>query len=516
MLLSYIIYLEGLVVPHVAAGINLNLPLVGGLLRKCGAFFLRRTFGGNRLYAAVFDTYLAEILARGFPVEYFIEGGRSRTGFMLRPKGGMLNMTVRAWLNNQRRPLVFVPVYFGYEKLIEGDAFVSELSGLAKSRESLAGLARSLGRLREDFGSVYVSFGEPLPLEEFLDSTFNGWRSGLEMSDDRLAAAVEKLGPALLQRVNESAAVTPVGLLAMILLAMPKQAMPESELSEQIDLTRRLLDTAGYSPRVSVTEMPAAAIIMHGQSLGVIARREHPLGDIIFTPPQAAARMTFFRNNLLHTVLAPAIVASCFVHRRSNSTAWIEGFGDMIYPYLREELCLRWTLDEFRGALGVASEQLIAEQLLDQDPVKPGLRAPRTGTRNDAQLQVLGRLLMPVFQCYYLAIALLIRYGSGAVTARQLERLCQMSAQRLTLLYELESPDLFQRSRFQGLIAGLQSDGTLHPDDSGKLGFGSELPEIEKVARRVLGQEMRHSILSAAVLPDVSAPPHSVTAGDNS
>ena len=80
LLLSYICYEQGLQLPHIAAGINLNMPVVGPILRRGGAFFLRRSFKGNRLYAAVFDAYLGQILHRGYSIEYFVEGGRSRTG----------------------------------------------------------------------------------------------------------------------------------------------------------------------------------------------------------------------------------------------------------------------------------------------------------------------------------------------------------------------------------------------------------------------------------------------------
>ena len=97
LLLGYIGYEEGLHLPHIAAGINLNLPVVGPILRRGGAFFLRRSFRGNRLYAAVFDAYLHQVLVRGHSIEYFVEGGRSRTGRLLEPKGGMLAMTVRSY-----------------------------------------------------------------------------------------------------------------------------------------------------------------------------------------------------------------------------------------------------------------------------------------------------------------------------------------------------------------------------------------------------------------------------------
>ena len=159
LLLGYIGYEEGLQLPHIAAGINLNMPIVGPILRRGGAFFLRRSFRGNRLYAAVFDAYLHQVLVRGHSIEYFVEGGRSRTGRLLEPKAGMLAMTVRSYIKDPKRPVVFVPIYFGYEKLIEGDSFISELGGGEKKSESLFGLIRSLKALRENFGSVYVNIG---------------------------------------------------------------------------------------------------------------------------------------------------------------------------------------------------------------------------------------------------------------------------------------------------------------------------------------------------------------------
>lgn len=121
LLFSYVGYTQGLQLPHIAAGINLNMPVVGPILRRGGAFFLRRSFSGNRLYAAVFDAYLHQVLVRGYSIEYFVEGGRSRTGRLLEPKGGMLAMTVGSFIKDPKRPIVFVPIYFGYEKLIEGD-----------------------------------------------------------------------------------------------------------------------------------------------------------------------------------------------------------------------------------------------------------------------------------------------------------------------------------------------------------------------------------------------------------
>ncbi len=123
LLLSYQLHHSGVVPPHIAAGVNLNLPVVGPILRRGGAFFLRRSFKGNALYSVVFNEYLAQLVDRGVPLEYFIEGGRSRTGRLLAPRAGMLAMTLRAFLRAPRRPVMFQPVYIGYEKLMEGKSY---------------------------------------------------------------------------------------------------------------------------------------------------------------------------------------------------------------------------------------------------------------------------------------------------------------------------------------------------------------------------------------------------------
>ncbi len=136
LLLSYAIFRQGYAIPHIAAGINLNLPVVGRFLRKGGAFFIRRSFRGSSLYTVVFTNYLAAIMGRGHSIEYFIEGGRSRTGRLLQPKTGMLSMTIRSFLRHPQRPVAFLPVYFGYERVVEGSTYIGELLGQAEGERA--------------------------------------------------------------------------------------------------------------------------------------------------------------------------------------------------------------------------------------------------------------------------------------------------------------------------------------------------------------------------------------------
>ena len=246
LLMPYAIYTNGFAVPHIAAGLNLNLPVVGPLLRKGGTFFMRRSFRGSALYTAVFMKYLGAMMARGHPIQYFIEGGRSRTGRLLDPKTGMLSMTLRSYIRQPLRPVVFIPMYLGYERIMEVDSYVNELSGKPKEKESLLGFLRSLRRLRENYGHVHVNVGEPIPLLPILDAHQPDWRSklGQEGRGATVSAAVDVLAQQIMRNINSAAAVTPVNLVALVMLATPRQVILESDLQRQVGLYLRLLKLA--------------------------------------------------------------------------------------------------------------------------------------------------------------------------------------------------------------------------------------------------------------------------------
>ena len=138
------------------------------LLRRAGAFFMRRSFKEDLLYKAVFDEYIHLLLSKGYSLEYFVEGGRSRTGGMLTPRPGMINMTFRGYYRDHHRDIQFVPVYFSYERVLEISSYLDERKGHQKKTESLRDLFGVFRYLSLDFGQVSVNVGEPISLEQFL------------------------------------------------------------------------------------------------------------------------------------------------------------------------------------------------------------------------------------------------------------------------------------------------------------------------------------------------------------
>ncbi|MDZ7695962.1 MAG: 1-acyl-sn-glycerol-3-phosphate acyltransferase [Deltaproteobacteria bacterium] len=132
LILNYVLYRHHMHVPRIAAGKNLNFWPIGHFFRKSGAFFIRRSFKGARLYAVIFKRYIKALLQEGHPLEFFIEGGRSRSGKLILPKIGFLSILVEAYMEGYCDDLTFVPAAIVYDRIIEEKTYLKELGGIRK------------------------------------------------------------------------------------------------------------------------------------------------------------------------------------------------------------------------------------------------------------------------------------------------------------------------------------------------------------------------------------------------
>lgn len=487
LLLSFLIHHEGLPPPHVAAGANLNLPIVGGLLRRGGAFFLRRSFRGDALYAAVFAEYLHAMIARGVPVEYFVEGGRSRTGRTLAPRAGLLAMTVESWLRQPARPLVFVPVYIGYERLIEGDAYVAELSGRPKRRESLLGLLRALRRLREHFGRVHVNLGEPIALQAFMAR--HGVAAGQAdaqadaRADATRRAAIDLLALEIVTRINDAVVVNPVNLVSVAMLGSPRHAMDAAQLVRQLDLLRELLARAPYSSRLVVAPLSGAGIVEQAERTGLLWRIAHPLGDVLQVHADQVALLAYFRNNVLHAWALPSLLATLLSRHPGMAREQVLAIAARVFPFLRAELFLSWRADALGAKLDACLDAFAALGLLGR----------AAGTPESAALHGLAQLMRQPLERWFIVLSVLTGQGSGVLTPKALEDLCFLLAQRMTYLHEAGSPEFFDRAAFRSIASTLGELGWVRTVD-GRLGFGDALVEAAGDAPWLLSDEVQRAI----------------------
>ncbi|KAF1310478.1 glycerol-3-phosphate 1-O-acyltransferase [Pseudomonas sp. SG-MS2] len=501
LLLSYLLFRNGLTPPHIAAGINLNMPVIGGLLRRGGAFFMRRTFKGNPLYTAVFNEYLHTLFTKGFPVEYFVEGGRSRTGRMLQPRTGMLAITLRSFLRSSRTPIVFVPVYIGYERVLEGRTYLGELRGASKKKESIFDIFKVIGALKQRFGQVYVNFGEPIRLAGFLDQQQPGWREqalGPQFRPAWLNETTTRLGETVARHLNEAAAVNPVNLVALALLSTSRLALDESALTRVLDLYLALLRKVPYSQHTTLPEGDGQALIEHVRGMNLLAEQKDALGRILYLDEANAVLMTYYRNNVLHIFALPALLASFFHSSSRMSRELLGQYVHALYPYLQAELFLRWAPEQLDEVIDQWLAALVEQGLLRRE--NDVYVRPAPSSRQFVLLTLLARTITQTLQRFYMATSLLLNSGQNTLSAEALEDLCVMMAQRLSILHGLNAPEFFDKTLFRHFIQTLVEQGVLRPDGNGKLGYHDKLGELaEGVAKRVLSAELRLSIRQVAL-----------------
>jgi glycerol-3-phosphate O-acyltransferase len=408
-------------------------------------------------------------------------------------------MTVRSFLRDTRRPVAYVPVYFGYDKLLEGDSYTDELMGRPKKKESVGGLLRVLPEFRrKQHGRVYVSFGEPLLLDAMLDQVHAGWRQGLHDEDSRPAwfgDAVDAVAGEIMRRINSAAAVTPVNLVSVALLAAPRQAMLEADLERQLQLYIDLLRGFPYAPDVSVAAADGASIVGYCERLGLLERRPHPLGDVLRMDERNAVLATYYRNNVLHLFAMPSLVACAFLNNAAMRHEDIQRLLWRVYPYVRAELNLRWREDELPGVVDGALAELAKQRLLSRDAEGALWHRPTTGSAEAVRLSVLAQATIQTIERYYLAIALLLRAGRSALAPEALEQRCVAMAQRMSMLYGLAAPEFFDPAMFRDFIDLLRQRGVVRLDGGGRLTYDDALLAVAQDARIVLSEQIRNSIL---------------------
>lgn len=461
LLLSYVLYHQGLVPPHIAAGINLNFWPAGPIFRRLGAFFIRRTFKGNKLYSTVFREYLGELFTRGYSVEYFVEGGRSRTGRLLDPKTGTLAMTLQAMLRGGNRPITLVPIYIGYEHVMEVGTYAKELRGAAKEKEGFMQMVRGLRKLR-NLGQGYVNFGEPLPLVNYLNKRVPEWRDAIDPIEPQrpswLTPTVNDIAARLMVRINEAGAANAMNLCVTALLASRQRSLTREQLIEQLECYTQLLRNVPYSPHSTLPDLSAEALLDHALGMNKFESEKDNIGDIIILPREQAVLMTYYRNNIHHMLVVPSLIAAIIQQHPGLSEAELLRQVSLIYPMLKSELFLRWQTDELPQLLSDFCQELARQGLITTENGQLRFTAARYRT-----LQLLAAGIRETLQRY--AITFSILSARPAINRGTLEKESRTLAQRLSVLHGINAPEFFDKAVFTSLVLTLRDEGYI--SDSG-------------------------------------------------
>ena len=464
LLLSYVLYHQGLVPPHIAAGINLNFWPVGRMFRSWGAFFIRRTFKGNRLYSAIFREYLSELFHRGYSVEYFIEGGRSRTGRLLAPKTGMMSMTLQALQHNQTRPISVVPVYVGYEHVLEVDTYAKELRGAAKEKENAGLVIRVIKKLR-NLGQGFVNFGEPITLSNYLSQHFPDWKEqNHEEKPQWFAPAVDSVSKQVMVNINKAAAVNAMNLVGTALLSSRQRALSREQLLEQLASYQQLLQNVPYSTDVVLPTATPEMMLNHVLTLdrvGVLVEKDN-FGEIVRLERASAVLMTYYRNNIQHLFVLPSLVASIILHYEAiQKDLLVEAVGK-IYPFLKGELFLHFSEEELKTQIHQIIDEFARQQVINSNDNFLSINKLKVRI-----LQLWSAGMREILQRYYITVTILQKQPS--ISRAELEKESQLVAQRLSVLHGINAPEFFDKAVFSMFIANLKEQGYFDESGNGNL-----------------------------------------------
>ncbi|XP_028295492.1 dihydroxyacetone phosphate acyltransferase-like isoform X1 [Gouania willdenowi] len=348
LIISYILFTYDIPVPVIAAGVPLaEMKIVGEILRRSGAFFIRRSIGSDKLYWAVLSEYVRGIVRHGFaPVEFYVEGLRSRTLKSLTPKLGMMQMVLEPYFKGEVFDITLVPISISYDRVLEESLLARELLGVPKPKESTAGLLKASRVLQEDYGSMQVNFGQPLSVRKLCEGKINRSYYNLVPRDlpmkpsAEALACVSWLAHVVVGLQERGSLISPWSLMACLLIQEPTTVLAEQgllwdDLTEKTLWLRKMvldfgarLNWPGEAPNSAVM---SSAISLHRSIVYLKAGRvyltqeEVPLRRHRISPEEGVFRtavpvlmLAAYRNQSLHALVRPAMLAMSICITRST------------------------------------------------------------------------------------------------------------------------------------------------------------------------------------------------------
>jgi glycerol-3-phosphate O-acyltransferase len=312
--LQYLKWENDLPPNHTAGGINMNFFPIGPLVRRTGVFFIRRSFKDNDLYKFVLRTYLDYLVENRFPLEWYVEGGRSRSGKLLPPRLGLLSYAVESWQRGKAEDLMLVPVSIVYDQIQDLSSYASEARGSGKEKESLAWAWGAIRSLRRRYGNIHIRFGEPISVAKAL--------AGAEVSEGSIDLA--KLGFEVMYRISEVTPITPAAVVSIALLASTGTARTTAELAVTCAALDRFIEERGL-PTTEPLHLEDAGEV--GRVLGLLAEHgnvstHHGVNEVFYLQGEQSLRASYYRNVVVHHFVPRGITELALAGTRKPETFW--------------------------------------------------------------------------------------------------------------------------------------------------------------------------------------------------
>ena len=346
--MHYLLWKDRLGPNFTAGGINMNFFPIGPISRRAGVFFIRRSFANNPVYKLVLQTYFAYLVEQRLALEWYMEGGRSRTGKLRTPRYGLLGYAADALAAGKSEDIYLIPTSINYDHVLEVGDYAAQECGFAKERETFGWLVKSVSSLRKRYGDIHIRFGEPLSMSAMIGPD----RTGSERRQD-----LQRLATAVCKRINRVTPITPASLVAVALLAAPdggtRRRALEATVAELVEhVESRNLPTSeplsllrtrqGLDEVVGALADLGVAVVWNDEP-----GSQEPESLYGIAEGQRLAA-TYYRNTIVHFFLTPAIgeLALAAAAQDGGASGPIQTFDEYVAK-LRDLLANEFFFDEY-------------------------------------------------------------------------------------------------------------------------------------------------------------------------
>jgi len=462
LVLQYMFYENGHPPSHTAGGINMNFFPVGPLVRRSGVFFIRRTFKDDPVYKFVLRHYIDYLIEKRFSLEWYIEGGRSRSGKLLPPRFGLLAYVVDAYRRGKSDDVALIPVSISYDQISDVPDYAAEQSGAAKQRESFGWFIRFLRRLGRRYGEIHISFGEPLSLGKALGPSDP--QAAPDPDDQNLT--LQKLAFEVCLRINQVTPITPISLVALAVLGSADRAQTVDDVRVRLanllyDVARRQLPVtngAELETREGVERVLEALV-----ENGVVTRFDEGSERVYLIGPDQQLAAAYYRNTIIHFFVNPAISELALLRAAES------GGADASAEFFRAAMQLR---DLLKFEFFFADKELFRGELLrelaERDPhwedaLRGGPEAIQALVRSFRPFNS-HRVLRPFFEAYRVVADLLAREDPHAPIDRaKFLTACMGVGRQYHLQGRLHSTASISRVLFEAALRLAENRALLEP-----------------------------------------------------
>jgi len=473
LILSYVLYHNDMTCPHIAAGKNLSFWPMGPLFRRGGAFFIRRSFRGAKIYSKVFTEYIYKLLEEGFNIEFFIEGTRSRTGKLILPKLGFLSMLLEAFKNGACEDMIFVPIYIGYDRVLEESAYVHEMEGGQKEPENLLQLLKARRFLKKRYGRIYIRFHDSLSLNRLLEDQGS---SLVTMSPKAKNAFCRNLGFRVINAINKATVVTAHGLCASALLNSPRQRFTFEHINHLVDDYMRFLQSQNVELADTLQVDPQHAIenafeaYLQRKLIETTAREKH---DTI-TEPEYSVRVNqrinleYYKNNCVAFFIPAAYTAMEIL----NLDAFQFSTADIHSGYKSLQHLFKY---EFAYDVELSPERYVRKTIkafIDEAILIPHQTLPDTYNVTSAgfrKLKLFAAFLKTYFETYLIVLNYFLFAPVDGPSGKDRLKKIEAHARRMFKRGEIERMEALSRIGYANGIDFFTSQGIKNSEDRDKI-----------------------------------------------